>query len=377
MAASQARPGNSPSNKFWTFTNRVEQDGKNVLELTMYGDISSTSWWGDEITPAQFDADLKAAGDVDVIEVHLNSGGGDVFAAQTIGTRLKANRARTKCFIEGFAGSAATIIASYCDEVYIANGATYMMHLPAMGGFGYYNEPDLLDMVEALRKITDGIVAVYAGKTGKTDEEIRQLMEPPTWYNAQEAVDNKFANALMFDFSVGVEATDTGRVFVNHVAMPFTLDELPETIVKNSLRAPAAEDFCNISQPKKGNEQMEQITTIDGLRAAYPALVGQIENAAAEQATAKERQRIRDIEALDVPGAETIVNAAKFEAPKTAAETAVAIVAAAKQGGKNWLAAREDDVYNSNAAQVPSDGKQPHAEDGFGAILRGLFPANQ
>lgn len=354
----------------------MEPDGQNVLELTMYGDISSTSWWGDEITPAQFDADLKAAGDVDVIEVHLNSGGGDVFAAQTIGARLKAHKAHTKCYIEGFAASAATIIASYCDEVIIANGATYMMHMPAMGGFGYYDEPDLLDMVEALRKITDGIVAVYAGKTGKTAEEIRQLMEATTWYNAEEAVANHFADALMFDFSVGMEATDSGLVVVNHVAMPFTLDELPETIVKNSLRAPAAEDFYNNHQ-KGRNENMEKITTIDELRAAYPELVGQIENTAAERATASERQRIQDIEALDMPGAESIVNAAKFEKPIPAADVALAVVAAAKQSGKNWLAQRESDVRNSGTAQVPGDGQQPHAEDGFGAILRGLYPANQ
>ena len=36
-----------PENKkFWKFCNQVG----NTVELLLYGDISQTSWWGDEVT---------------------------------------------------------------------------------------------------------------------------------------------------------------------------------------------------------------------------------------------------------------------------------------------------------------------------------------
>ena len=70
-----------PENKkFWKFCNQAG----NKVELLLYGDISQTSWWGDEVTPKQFAEELAGLGALDEITVRINSGG-DVFAAQTIG----------------------------------------------------------------------------------------------------------------------------------------------------------------------------------------------------------------------------------------------------------------------------------------------------
>ena len=41
-------------NKFWSVKNFVNQDGTGQSELILYGDISDTSWRGDEITPREF-----------------------------------------------------------------------------------------------------------------------------------------------------------------------------------------------------------------------------------------------------------------------------------------------------------------------------------
>lgn len=63
-----------PENKkFWKFCNQVG----NTVELLLYGDISQTSWWGDEVTPRQFAEELAGLGALDKIVVRINSGGGD------------------------------------------------------------------------------------------------------------------------------------------------------------------------------------------------------------------------------------------------------------------------------------------------------------
>lgn len=80
--------------------------------MLLYGPISSQqSWWEDRVTPQQFNKELAALGDVSEIVVRINSGGGDVFAANAIFTRLKDHTAKITVKIDGWAASAATIIA--------------------------------------------------------------------------------------------------------------------------------------------------------------------------------------------------------------------------------------------------------------------------
>ena len=104
-----ATPQAKPKNKhFWNFQ---PASGENPPELILYGDIASETWWGDEVTPRQFTEELDALGAVPEIVVRINSGGGDVFAANAIYTRLKDNTAKITVKIDGWAASAATIIA--------------------------------------------------------------------------------------------------------------------------------------------------------------------------------------------------------------------------------------------------------------------------
>lgn len=76
--------------KFWKFRNQAAGSA----ELLLYGDISDSSWWGDEVTPKTFADELNALGALTSLTVRINSGGGDVFAAQTIGNLLEQHTAQ-------------------------------------------------------------------------------------------------------------------------------------------------------------------------------------------------------------------------------------------------------------------------------------------
>jgi ATP-dependent protease ClpP protease subunit len=115
------------NNKFW---NIIAAADDKPAELILYGDISSYSWWGDKITPKQFNDDLNALGDVSEIVVRINSGGGDVFAANAIYTRLKDHAAKITVKIDGWAASAATIIAMAGDSIQIPASGVFMIHDP-------------------------------------------------------------------------------------------------------------------------------------------------------------------------------------------------------------------------------------------------------
>ena len=343
-----------PVNKhFWTFRAAAEESA--APELILYGDIASETWWGDEVTPRQFSDELNALGAVDEIVVRINSGGGDVFAANAIYTRLKDNKAKITVKIDGWAGSAATIIAMAGDVIEIPGNGVFMVHDPKMGAMGYFSAEDFKKAAAELEVIKQSIVNGYALKTGKSAEEISAIMSAETWYDGKQAVDAGFCDKLMFeDAQTTVE--NMGKVIVNSVSMD--LDRFPNLSVSllNRLTARTSGGFSNTPTTQKITEkerktmgpENKEIKTPADLKAAFPGLVQQIEDAA----TAAERKRIQDIEGVALAGFEKIVNAAKFDNPVSAGDVATQIVAAQKQQAAGYIAARNDDAQNSGAGDV-------------------------
>lgn len=382
MADKNPAQGKTVNKHFWTF--RAAADKSTAPELILYGDIASETWWGDEVTPRQFSDELNALGEVSEIVVRINSGGGDVFAANAIYTRLKDNAAKITVKIDGWAGSAATIVAMAGDVIEIPGNGVFMVHDPKMGARGYFSAEDFVKAAEELNVIKNSIVNGYALKTKKDPEEIAAIMAAETWYDGKQAVDAGFCDRLMFeDAKTTVE--NMGKVVVNSVSMD--LERFPNLSVSllNRLTASTSGGFSNIknqTEQKRSEEVMDgikDIKTPEGLRAAFPDLVKQIEDAAAATATAAERKRIQDIEGVALAGFETIVNAAKFEKPVSAGDVATQIVAAQKKQAAGYIADRNDDAKNSGAGDVGTGGKIEGAAGGGGqseidAAIDRLFP---
>ena len=378
MADKYPAQGKPVNKHFWKFINSAV-DGK-PPELILEGDISSTTWWGDEVTPRQFTEELNALGNVPEIVVRINSGGGDVFAANAIYTRLKDNAATITVKIDGWAASAATIVAMAGDVIEIPGNGVFMVHDPKMGAMGYFSAEEFTKAAEELKVIKQAIVNGYALKTKKDPEEIAAIMAAETWYDGKQAVDAGFCDRLMFeDAQTTVE--NMGKVVVNSVSMD--LERFPNLSVSllNRLTASASGGFSNTKNPteqKRSEEVMDgikDIKTPEGLRAAFPDLVKQIEDAA----TAAERKRIQDIEGVALAGFENIVNAAKFEKPVSAGDVATQIVAAQKKQAADYIEDRNGDAQDSGAGDVGTGGKIEGAAGGDGkseidAAIDRLFP---
>lgn len=95
-----AAPGTAKTanRHFWQFRNIA---GSQSAELMLYGDIAQYSWYNDDVTAKKFADELAALGPVSEITVRINSGGGDVFAAQAIGNLLEQNAAMVTARIDG------------------------------------------------------------------------------------------------------------------------------------------------------------------------------------------------------------------------------------------------------------------------------------
>jgi ATP-dependent protease ClpP protease subunit len=166
---------------------RCESSGS---EATLYLHGVIGGWWGD-IDETMF-AQALAAIDADTIHLRIDSPGGDVFAARAMMTAIAQHKAKVIAHVDGLAASAATGICMACDEVEISQGAGFMIHNAWTIAIG--NKSDMLDTAALLEKIDIGLADDYARRTGKSSSDIADLMNAETWFTADEAVENGFAD---------------------------------------------------------------------------------------------------------------------------------------------------------------------------------------
>lgn len=131
------------------------------------------------------------------VEILINSGGGDVFAASEMYTALKEHNGHVTTKIVGVAASAASVLAMAGDKVLISPPAQLMIHNVSTTIGGDYRTFE--HTAEVLKSANQSIANAYKQRTNKTDEELKSLMDAETWFNAQSAVEHGFADEIMFE----------------------------------------------------------------------------------------------------------------------------------------------------------------------------------
>lgn len=166
---------------------RAETSGKDAT-IYLHGVIGG--WFGD-IDETEF-AKALAGLDADTIHLRIDSPGGDVFAARAMMTAINQHKAKVIAHVDGLAASAATGICMACDEVEITQGGGFMIHNAWSVVIG--NKADMRKTADLLDKIDAGLVNDYARRSGKSADEVAAWMDEETWFTADEAVANGFAD---------------------------------------------------------------------------------------------------------------------------------------------------------------------------------------
>lgn len=186
-------------NKFWNIATNFTDDS--VLNMYVYGDIVTDSHWffgsEDDVITREFIKDLNNHPNAKRINVYINSGGGEVFAAVAMAQQLKKHKAEVHTYVEGIAASAATIIAMAGDVRHMTVSGLYMIHLPSSSVRG--NKHSFAKGIEVLEKVEDIIRLTYKNKTNLSDEELTQMIDHETWLTAEEAYKYGFINEIEED----------------------------------------------------------------------------------------------------------------------------------------------------------------------------------
>lgn len=147
-------------------------------------------------SPQSISDALKNANGEDVT-LEINSPGGYIDAGSEIYTELMKYQGKINANIVGYACSAASWIALAADHVAMSPTAQIMIHRASGGAIG--NSSDMKSEYNALDQMDKSFVDLYAKRTGKAPEEIYQMMVDTTWMNAKTAVENGFADEVMFE----------------------------------------------------------------------------------------------------------------------------------------------------------------------------------
>ena len=173
-------------------------------KLYIYGDILMDSFFKceetEDICPKDIVEFLKELENSEEIEIHINSGGGSVFGGLAIYNLLKQYKGKKVVYIDGLAGSIASVIALVGDVVYIYENSLFMIHNPLAGICGYYNAKDLKEQITALENCKKAILSVYMANVTPvkliTEEEISNLMDNETWLVGKEVAEYFNVNVL-------------------------------------------------------------------------------------------------------------------------------------------------------------------------------------
>lgn len=167
---------------------------KGVIVMNDYKEVYD--WFGIECT-SPTDVINQLSTDDSPVEIIINSGGGHVDAGNEIYARLKAYKGEVTTKTYSTAASAASIIAMAGDKVEISPTAQFMIHnVSGMSDGDFRAHAHEAKVLEGYNK---AIANAYTIKTGKSEEEILQMMNDETWLNAQRAVENGFADSILFE----------------------------------------------------------------------------------------------------------------------------------------------------------------------------------
>ncbi len=353
-------------------------------EIILYGTIEEyTPWWREEdemfITPAGFLEDLQQVAGKQTIKVRLNSSGGSLNTGIAIHNALKALPGKKIVIVEGLAASAASVIMCAGDEIQVYPGSMVMIHNPMAGiNAGYYTAADLEKGINMLEAGRDAAVAIYKQKTGLDEDQIKAMMDDETWMTGEQAVENKFADALITGAGA-VNAQMQGSDFLMVAGVKHDIRNLhcPDSLhikqvepVKDTTETVDKAPASGGDLTKGADNTMENnIKNVADLRASAPDLVQEIEAEAAEKAVAAERTRLKDIDSIASTIADVqMVEDAKFgENPLTAEQ--LALKAMQQQAALGSTIAqnmvKEADKSNVNKVTATAD-NDPVASDGSG-----------
>lgn len=262
--------------KFWN-------KAPDSADIYIYGDIMSERWSDTDVTAKSFVEDLQSFNGAPVT-VHINSGGGDVFAGLAISNAIK-NYGNVTVLIDGLAASAASLIAMGGAKIVMAKNSLMMLHEPAVGLWGSFEAAELTKIQNALAAIRGTLIATYATRIDAAAAE--KMVAAETWLNADEALAAGLVDEIAGEVEVKFDDAQQ-MIFVNSLAI--STKKFDAVKMRRAMEVKTMDDKTFFDKLKAA------ITDVLTTKETSEPAPQNVEDAAAVRE--KELKRIRDLQAL-------------------------------------------------------------------------------
>ena len=273
----------------------------------------------------------------DVINLHVDSVGGSITDGIAMYNFLRAKDAQVDVYIEGMAGSIASIIILAGDNVYIPENASVFTHLPMLSELEYPNRKDLQEGIEQLAKFEQVLANIYMKHTGADADTVKSWMENDTFFFGQEAVDAGLATEVVDKVEMVARINDVLKTPL-FASIPQEVGEKLEKI-RNEVK-PIME-----TQKEEVEETEVEETEVEATEETSPTIEAKAEDtevvAKADDAEVEEIQEEEDAE--EAESVEELDSEEVVEEYEEETVDAYAIEQERKQGIKSV-----SDKYNAN-----------------------------
>ncbi|WP_338147111.1 head maturation protease, ClpP-related [Geobacillus stearothermophilus] len=245
-------------NKFWEI--KMSADGSNSADIFIYGDIVSYQWDETDTSAASFKKDLDAVGDVDTINLYINSPGGNVFEGVAIHNMLKRHKAKINVYVDALAASIASVIAMAGDTIHMPKNAMLMIHNPWTWTYG--NAAELRKVADDLDRIGNSVKQTYLQKAGDklTEEKLQEMLDAETWLSADEAYEHGLCDVVLEASQIAASISD--ELFSKYKNVPKQLKNQVKNCQKTVISAEEMAKRRQIAEESKAN--LAYINTILG-----------------------------------------------------------------------------------------------------------------
>lgn len=214
---------------------KMSSDGKSG-DIFIYGEITKYAWeeYGEKSAKI-FQEELSELGDVETINLYVNSPGGSVFEGIAIHNMLKRHSARVIAHVDALAASIASVIIMAADEIRMPSNSMLMIHYPWTFAIG--NAVELRKQADDLDRIGESAVASYLAKAGDklTEEKLREMLDAETWLLAEEAYQYGLCDVVEVDNEMAASISED--LFAKYKNVPKQL------VVEQKQPGPSAEEM--------------------------------------------------------------------------------------------------------------------------------------
>lgn len=171
----------------------IEAESEEKIQLQLYGDIGQYySYSGISLDGV---VSALAGKSADVIEVFINSYGGDMFESIAIKNYLMRRPEKIVTYVDGIAASGGSLIAMAGDEIIMPKDAQLMIHNPWTVAAG--SAEDFRKLADEMDKANTSIQESYLSHFTDTREKLAELLEAESWLTAEEALAYGLASSII------------------------------------------------------------------------------------------------------------------------------------------------------------------------------------